>query len=96
METEPVSQGTDVLEDDSQVISNPSPDTSGKFPDCPKMKSGHVLRLKPKFNRNVAKISHTQKPQLPKIKKKGRQAKSKSKSWEGRRLSKTVQNLTEP
>ena len=88
METEPVNQGTDVLEDDSQVISNPSPETSDMFPDCPEKKSGHLLNLKPKFNRETAKISHAQKLQFPKIKKKGRQAKSKLKSQKGRRLSK--------
>ena len=49
METEPVNQGTDVLEDESQVISNPSPETSAMFPDCSEKKSGHLLNLKPKF-----------------------------------------------
>ena len=88
IENEPVNQGTDVLEDDSQVISNPSPKTTAMFPDCPEKKSGHVLKLKPKFNRKTAKLSHAQKPEFPKIKKKGRQAKSKSKSQEGRKLSK--------
>ena len=62
MGTKPVNQGTDVPEDDSQVISNPSPETSGMFPDCPKKKRGHLLNLKPKFNRKTAKISHAQKP----------------------------------
>ena len=93
METEPVNQGTDVFEDDSQVILNPSPETSDIFPDYPEKKSGHLLNLKPKFNRKTAKISHAQKPQFPKIKKKGRQTKSKLKSQKGRRLNKTVQNL---
>ena len=88
METEPVNQGTDVFEDDSQVISNPSPETSEMFPDCPEKKSGHLLNLKPIFNRKTAKISHAQKPQFPKIKKKGRQANSKLKSQKSRRLSK--------
>ena len=88
METEPVNQGTDVLEDESQVISNPSPETSAMFPDYPKKQSGHVLNPKPKFNRKTAKISHGQKPQFPQIKKKGGQAKSKLKSQKGRRLSK--------
>ena len=74
MENKPVNQGTDVLEDESQVISNPSPETSTMFPDCPEKKSGHLLNLKPKCNRKTAKISHAQKPQSPKIKKKGRQA----------------------
>ena len=46
METEPVKQGTDVIEDESEVISNLSSETSDKFPDCPKKKSGHVLKLK--------------------------------------------------
>ena len=88
METEPANQGTDVLEDDFQVISNPSPETSDTFPDCVEKKSGHVLNLKSKFNREPAKISCAQKPQFPKIRKKGRQAKSKLKSQKGRRLSK--------
>ena len=88
MKTESVSQGTDVLQDESQVISNPSPETSDMFPDCPEKKSGHLLNLKPKFNRKTAKISHAQKPQFPNIKKKDRQAKSKLKSQKGRRLSK--------
>ena len=88
METEPVKQGTDVLEDESQVISNPSPETSDMFLDCPEKKSGHLLNLKPKFNRKTAKISHAQKPQFPKIRKKGRQTKSKLESQKGRRLSK--------
>ena len=35
METEPVIQGTEVLEDESQVISNPRPETSAMLPDCP-------------------------------------------------------------
>ena len=96
METEPVNQGTDVLEDESQVISNPSPETSDMFPDCPEKKSGHLLNLKQKFNRKTAKISHAQKPQFPKIKKQGRQVKSKLKSKKGRRLNKTVQNLAKP
>ena len=56
METEPVNEGTDVLEDDSQVISNPSPETSAMFPDYPEKKSGHLLNLKPKFNRKTAKM----------------------------------------
>ena len=68
METEPVNQGTDVLQDESQVISNPSPETSAMFSDYPEKKSGHLLNLKPKFNRKTAKISHAQKPQFPKIK----------------------------
>ena len=59
------------------------------FHDCPEKKSGHVLKLKTKLNRKTAKISHVQKPQFPKIKKKGRQAKSKLKSQKGRRLSKS-------
>ena len=88
METEPVNLGTDVLEDESQVISNPSPETSAMLPDCPEKKSGYLLNLKPKFNRKTAKISHSQKPQFPKIKKKGRLAKSKLKLKKGRRLSK--------
>ena len=88
METEPVNQGTDVLEDESQVISNPSAETSAMFPDCPEKKSGHLLNLKPKFNRKTATISHAQKPQSFKIKKKCRQAKSKLKSQNSRRLSK--------
>ena len=88
METEPVSQGTDVLEDESQVILDPRPETSAMLPDCPEKKSGHLLNLKPKFNRKTAKISHAQKPQFPKIKKKGRQVKSKLKSKKGRRLNK--------
>ena len=88
IETEPVNQGSDVLEDDSQVISNPSPETSDMFPDCLEKKSGHLLNLKHKFNRKTAKISHAQKPQFPKIKKKGRQVKSKLKSKKGRRLDK--------
>ena len=62
METEPVNQGTDVLEDQSQVISNPSPETSVMFPTCPEKKSGHLLSLKPKFKRETAKISYDQKP----------------------------------
>ena len=65
METEPVNQDTAVFEDDSQVISNPSPETSAMLPDCPEKKSGHMLKLKPKFNRKTAKISHAQKPQFP-------------------------------
>ena len=88
METEPVNQGTDVLEDESQVISNPSPETSDMFPDWPEKKSGHLLNLKQKFNRKTAKISHAQKPQFPKIKKQGRQVKSNLKSEKGRRLNK--------
>ena len=88
METEPANQGTDVLEDESQVILNPSPETSAMFSDCPEKKSGHLLNLKPKFNRKTAKISHAQKLQFPKIKKKGRQAKYKLKSQKGRRVSK--------
>ena len=83
METEPVNLGTDVLEDESQVISNPSPEISAMLPDWPEKKSGHLLNLKPKFNRKTAKISHSQKPQFPKIKKKGRLAKSKLKSKKG-------------
>ena len=51
METEPANQGTDVVEDESQVISNPSPETSDIFPDCLEKKSGHLLNLKQKFNR---------------------------------------------
>ena len=62
IETEPVSQGNDVLEDESQVIPNPSPETSAMFPDCLEKKSGHLLNLKPTFNRKTAKISHAQKP----------------------------------
>ena len=96
METEPVNQGTDVLEDESKVNSNLSSETSDKFPDYPKKKCGYVLKLKPKFNRKAAKISQAKKPQSPKIKKKGRQAKSKSKTQEGRRLSKNCSNLTKP
>ena len=96
METAPVNQGTDVLEDESQVISNPSPETSDMFPDYSEKESGHLLNLKPKFNRKTAKISHVQKPQFPKVKKKGNQTKSKLKSQKGRRPSKTVQNLTKP
>ena len=88
METEPVNPGTAVLEDESQVISNPSPDTSAMLPDCLEKKSGHLLNLKPKFNSKTAKISHSQKPQFPKFKKKGRLAKSKLKSKKGRRLNK--------
>ena len=87
METEPANQGTDVLEDESQVILNPSPETSAMFSDCCEKKIGHLLNLKPKFNRKTAKISHAQKPQFPKIKKKGRQEKYKLKSQKGRRLS---------
>ena len=87
-ETEPVNQGTDVLEGESQINSNLSSETSAMFPDCPEKKSRHVLKLKPKFNRKAGKISQAQKPQFPKIQKKGRQAKSKAKSQEGRRLSK--------
>ena len=88
METDPTNQGTDVLEDVSQVTLNPSPETSAMFFDCPKKKSGHLLNLKPKFNRKTAKISHFQKPQFLKIKKKGRLVKSKLKSKKGRRLNK--------
>ena len=88
METEPVNQGSDVLEDESQVILNPSPETSAMFSDCPEKKRGHLLNLKPKFNSKTAKILHSQKPQFPKIKKKGRLAKSKLKSKKGRRLNK--------
>ena len=88
METEPVNLGTDVLEDESQVISNPSPDTSAMLPDCLEKKSGQFAKLKTKFNSKTTKISHSQKPQFPKIKKKGRQAKSKLKSKKGRRLNK--------
>ena len=88
METEPVSQGTDVLEDESQVISNPRPETSAMLPDCPEKKSGHLLNLKQKFNRKTAKISHAHKPQLPKIKMMGRQVKSKLNSKKNRRLNK--------
>ena len=88
METEPVNQGSDVLEDESQVILNPSPETSDMFPDCLEKKSGHLLNLKLKFNSKTAKISHSQKPQFPKIKKKGRLAKSKLKSKKGKRLNK--------
>ena len=88
METEPVNLGTDALEDEFQVISNPSPETSAMLPDCPEKKSGHLLNLKPKFNCRTAKISHSQKPQFPKIKKKGRLAKSKLKSKKGKRLNK--------
>ena len=72
METAPVNQGTDVLKDESQVVSNPSPETPDMFPDCPEKKSGYLLNLKPKFNRKTAKISHAQKPQFPKMKKKAR------------------------
>ena len=43
METEPVNQGTDVLENKSQVISNSSPETSDMLPDCLEKKSGHLL-----------------------------------------------------
>ena len=88
METEPVNQGTDVLEDESQVILNPNPETSAMFSDCPEKKSGHLLNLKQKFNRKTAKMSHAQKPQFPKIKKNGRQVKSKLKSKKGKRLNK--------
>ena len=35
METEPANQGTDVLEGESQVILNLSPETSAMFSDCP-------------------------------------------------------------
>ena len=49
METEPVNQGTDVLEDESQVISNPSPETLDMFPDCPKNQREHVLKPKTKI-----------------------------------------------
>ena len=55
METEPVNQGTDVLEDESQVISISSPETSDMFPDCLEKKSGHLLNLEQKFNRKTAK-----------------------------------------
>ena len=41
METEPANQGTDVLEVESQVILNPSSETSATFSDCPEKKSGH-------------------------------------------------------
>ena len=58
------------------------------FSDCPEKKSGHLLNLKQKFNRKTAKVSHAQKPQIPKIKKKGRQVKPKLKSQKGRRFSK--------
>ena len=88
IETEPVNQGSDVLEDESQVISNPSPETSDMFLDCLEKKSGHLLNLKHKFNRKTAKISHAMKPQFPKIKKNGRQVKPKLKSKKGRRLNK--------
>ena len=88
VETEPANQGTDMLEDESQVILNPSPETSAMFSDCPEKKSGHLLNLNPKFDRKTAKLSHSQKPQFPKIKKKGRQVKSKLKSKKGRRLNK--------
>ena len=71
METEHVNQGTDVLEDESQVISNPSPQTSAMFPDHPEKKSVHLPNLKPKFNRNNAKTLHAQKPQSLIIKKEG-------------------------
>ena len=40
MESEPVNQGTDVLEDESQVNLNLSSEISDKFPDCPEKKSG--------------------------------------------------------
>ena len=86
METEPVNQGTDVLEDESLVISNPSPETSAMFPDCPE--KGEWTFAKPKFNSKTAKISHAQKPQSPKMKKKGTQVKSKLKLQKGIRLSK--------
>ena len=88
METEPVNLGTDVLEDESQVISNPSPEPSDMFPDYLDKKSGHLLNLTQNFKRKTAKISHSQKPQFPKIKKKGRLVKSKLKSKKGRRLNK--------
>ena len=71
METEPVNQGTDVLEVDSQVISNPSPETSAMFLDCPEKKSGHVLKLKPKFNRKTAKLSHAQEARISQNQKEG-------------------------
>ena len=35
IETVPVNQGNDVLEDECQVISNPSPETTDIFPECP-------------------------------------------------------------
>ena len=88
METEPVNQGSEVLEDESQGSLNPSPETSAMFSDCPEKKSRHLLNLKPKFNKKTAKILHAQKPQFPKIKKKGRQTKYKLKSQKCRRLNK--------
>ena len=96
METEPVNLGSDVLEDESQEISNPSPETSAMLTDCPEKKSGYLLNLKLKFNRKTAKISHSQKPQFPKIKKKGRLAKSKLKSKKGRRLNKHCSKSHKP
>ena len=87
IETEPVNQGSDVLEDESQVISNPSPETSDMFPHCLEKKSGLLLNLKQKFNRKTAKILHAKKPQFPKIKTKDSQVKSKLKSKKGRRLN---------
>ena len=72
METEPVNQGNDVLDNESQVISNPTPETSDMFPDCPENNSGHLLNLKQNFNRKTATVSQAQKPQFPKIEKKGR------------------------
>ena len=95
METEPVNQGTDVLQDESQVNSNLRSDTSDRFPDCPEKKSGYVLKLKLKFNRKAVKISQSQKPQFANIKK-GRQAKSISKSQEGRGLSKNCSKFHKP
>ena len=86
--TEPVNQGTDVLEDESQINSNLSSETSDKFLDGPGKKWGYVLKLKPKFNRKAAKILLVKKLQFPNIKKNGRQAKSKSKSQEGGGFSK--------
>ena len=71
METEPVNQRTDVLEDESQVILNPSPKTSDMFPDCPKRKSGYVLKLKLKFNRMAAKILYAKKATISQEQKEG-------------------------
>ena len=93
METEPVNQGTDVLEDDSQVISNPNPKTSDMFPACPEKKSGHLLNLKPKFNRDYqVTISHN----FPKSK---RRVDKQSPNGNHRNVEdsvKTVQNPTKP
>ena len=60
------------------------------------MKSEHVLKLKPKLNRKDCQKLICPEATIPKIKKKGRQAKSKLKSQKGRRLSKTAQNTTKP